>query len=70
MKKCLFMTQEISFFGLVIGKKGVTMDQTKVDALKSALHLITEQCVRAKNFVVFYTKLFNTYWPTTTTAKK
>jgi len=34
-KKCKFLINEISFFGVVIGENGVRMDQEKVSALNS-----------------------------------
>ena len=36
LEKCTFLTQEISFFGLIVGKDGVKMDPAKVEAVKTA----------------------------------
>ena len=35
-EKCCFLMTEIKFFGLIVGKDGVKMDPSKVDALKSS----------------------------------
>ena len=36
LKKCAFLQDEISFFGIVVGKNGVSKDPSKVEALKNA----------------------------------
>ena len=36
LEKCTFLTQEISFFGLIVGKDGVKMDPAKVESVKTA----------------------------------
>ena len=36
LDKCCFLMHEISFFGLIVGRDGVKMDPSKVDALKSS----------------------------------
>ena len=36
LEKCKFLTENISFFGLIVGADGIKMDPSKVEALKGA----------------------------------
>ena len=36
LEKCSFLQDNIAFFGVIIGKEGVSMDPSKVDAIKTA----------------------------------